>query len=938
MLRSLALAILICLPPQLFAAKISGTVKDAADNSALSGVVINIKGTAKGAVTDLDGNYEFKDVADGEYVLVFSMMTYDKLEKTVTVKDNKDVIVDISLKGEKKELKSVNVAQSRITRTENAVIMEMKKSTSIVSGISSQQIAKTMDRNAADVVKRIPGVTVQEDRFIIVRGLSDRYNAVWLNDAGAPSSEVDKRSFSFDMVPSGLIDRILISKTPSPEMPSDFAGGMVKIYTTSMPDKNFISAGVQGSYREGSTSTTFNYEEGSKTDWLGYDDGKRQLPTGTPDTIKRSKPNIGEITKAFGNDWILKQKQLGPDGRFNLSAGIVKSFGKVRIGNTFGSSYSNVSTNYNKERQDWDTVDILTHYFDAVSENKANAGLLNNTVVSIGNSKFEFKNLYNQQGKATVVVRSSARDTFEERRNDADERSYMIGYESRASYCSQLSGTHKHAEDKWKYNWTMGYTDLYRDQPDMRRIKYNKNADQHDSMFKAQVQTGVDPFFGGGRFFSKLFEHVYSFNHQFTYTFKLWDKNFDISAGNYVEYKSRKFAARNLSYTIRPGVNSEMMKRRPLDEIFADSNVGDLKKFLIDESTNRTDKYFSTNQLIASYLSAKIPIGNKISVLGGVRYEHNTFGLIVDTLTDITLVTKNFLPSINATYNFSDKSLFRAAYGRTLNRPEVREQAPFSFFDFELRGNIYGALNPNAISGIGGDTLDVATIDNFDVRWEWYPETGEMVHVGLFYKDFKKPIQRVVADASASNRAYSFANIKSAYAAGIEIDVRKNLGIIDDLLKTNVFNHFSIVGNIALIKSEMAIDSLKGNIKQLSKSPLVGQSLYMYNVGLFYQYDAIGLQGSILYNVFGPRVFALGTDNHIAESIFEMPFRGFDFTIQKTFFKHYSLNFGVQNLLNSRNLMMKDINRDNRIDDMHDRVFESYYPGRYYSLGVKVNF
>src|SRR5690606_9935141 len=139
-----------------------------------------------------------------------------------------------------------------------------------------------------------------EDRFIAVRGITDRYNTVWLNDATAPSSEVDKKSFSFDVIPSGLIDRMLVFKTPSPELPGDFAGGMVKLYTTSIPDKNQITVSVQGSYRENSTGTTFYYEEPSKTDKFGFDDGKRSLPSIVTSKISKNDANSEEVSKSFG--------------------------------------------------------------------------------------------------------------------------------------------------------------------------------------------------------------------------------------------------------------------------------------------------------------------------------------------------------------------------------------------------------------------------------------------------------------------------------------------------------------------------------------------------------------------------------------------------------------------------------------------------------------
>lgn len=925
-----------------FAARISGKVTDANDATGLTGVVINIKNTAKNTQTDLDGNYTLEGLEDGSYEIVFSYITYVQQVQTVKIKDNQDITLNIKLKPEGKELQEVNVRTNRITNTENATIMEVKNSSVIVSAISAGQIAKTMDRNAGDVVKRVPGVTIKDDRFIVVRGLADRYNTVWLNDAGAPSSEVDKKSFSFDILPSGLIDRILVYKTPSPELPGDFAGGMVKIYTKSIPDRNEYTVGLQTQYRQYSTGTDFNYTEPSKTDWMGYDDGQRGMPADAPAYISKAEPNNADVTRMFKNNWAVNTKKQTPDMRLNVAASNVFGIGKAKIGNTFGASYTNVSTNFQIERQAWDSSAPVYHYMDRQSVNNVNVALMNNTAVSIRNNKIEFKNLYNQTGRSIVTSRQNVYDTLLQ---VADERSYMQGYDSRAVYFSQLSGTHSSNNDNREYNWTLGYTDLFKNQPDLRRIKYSKQHDWDDTLYQAGIANVVDPINGGGRFYAQLFERVYSFNHLFKQKVNLWDKySFDISAGNFIEYKERVFYARVLGYTIRPGFQAQQLTRQPINQIFSDSNIAGERLFNMDEITAPSDKYDAGNKLIASFVSLTLPVGNKVKVFGGVRYEHNTQTLHgyrnLDTL-DPVVVTKYFLPSVNVTYNFNEKSLVRAAYGKTLNRPEFREWAPFYFYDFEERAEVYGSLFQSLIAP-NGDTLKVAEIQNFDARWEYYPASGEMIHAGVFYKSFKNPIQQVMT-RDADSRGFTFTNTESAWSAGAEIEVRKRLDFLDKLFNTKVFRDITLVGNAAWTKSEMMIGKID-TTSQFEKTQLQGQSPYMYNAALFYQNDNIGAQGSILYNVYGPRMYALGTT--YTPSLADMPFHSLDLFLSKTFFKHYSITGGVQNLLNQSVVQTQDANVNNKFETNYDddpqspndKQIMKYKPGRLYVIGVKIKF
>lgn len=939
-----AFALLMLCSIGSYARVIKGTVIEEKVNTPLVGVVVNIAGTSIGAVTDIDGKYELTGVGDSSVTVVFTYMSFIT-ERIVAANTGKnEQLLNVTLRPEAKELKVTEVKAKKLTHTEMAVINEIRASNNVVSGTSASQISKTMDRNAADVVKRIPGVSIQDDRFVVIRGLPDRYNTVWLNDAGAPSSEADKKSFSFDVIPSGLIDRVLISKTPSPELPGDFAGGMVKVYTTSIQDKNALSVNIQTSSRAGTTGENFKYNEPSKTDWLGYDDGGRNIPSIASQTIDKNDPtqNIKDISKAFGNDWIVKEKTASLDKRFAMSYTSVNKFKRFKLGNTIGITYTNTNVHNVVNRQDWDTTnERLYDYNDNIYINSASIGILENIGVSFGNNKIEFKNLYSQIGKSQTQLRNSGQDTLMNR-----ERSYAFGYDSKATYSAQLGGTHtsKDTAQSRKYTWTIGYNDLFKNQPNLRRIKYT--LDTRDSQYKAQVPSGtVDPNNGGGRYYSSLFEKSYSFNHNYSQKIHVKEKySFTVNVGNYIDFKSRELTIRQLGYTISTinnGRRPDSLCKLPINEIFADANVGGPKDFQVGEGTSPSDRYNAKNELVASYISVLAPIGYNINVSGGVRYENNKQSLVgyvsTDTLKPV-LKTNFLLPSVNVSYNINDKNLIRGAYGKTLNRPEFREFAPVVYYDFEdinlIKGSLYQS-NTNK----DGDSLDVAEIHNFDLRYEFYPSKGEMIHIGGFYKTISNAIQRVIdPGTSGDNKTITYINGSTAYCMGLELDIRKNLVSLDNLLKTNFFKDLTFVGNFALSKSESKIDTAVKR-KQIPTSTLQGQSPYLVNLGLYYQNDKTGLRSSVLYNVFGSRLYANGTTEIAGESIGELPFQSLDVTFTKTLFKHYQLNIGVQNLLDSKVTFVKDIDNDGKFTNKSvDREYKSYKPGRYYTIGVKMNF
>jgi outer membrane receptor for ferrienterochelin and colicin len=924
-------------------ATINGSIVDKVSGETLPGIVVYIDSTSigvKGAISDFDGNYRVTGMPIGVYKIRFSAINYKTQVITgVEVKEgDKNVVLNVVMEPSTVLLDSAVVIKAyRISNSESSVVQEMKNEDKAVSGVSGSQIAKSQDRDAAAVVARIPGVTIIDNRFIMVRGLNERYNSVWLNDAGAPSMETDKRAFSFEMIPSGMLDRILIYKTPSPELPADFAGGMVKIYTKAFPEKTYLSINYQTSFRAGTTGKTFFSNQSGSMDKFGIDNGFRDMPAGSPGYFNRNSSDNADLTRAFSNNWGILEKSAMPDQRFSfMYAQPINLKNGMLLGNTFGVSYTNVFTTFDIRRQDWDSAGQILDYSDVQSTNTVRTNAIENFSMMFGNNKLEFKNLINTQGRTWVTERNS---NFEAGPN---EKAYVEGYENRLIYSSQLIGDHKSKSGKTEYNWTAGFGFTERNAPDLRRIKYTKSRTAPDSMYSAQIANSVDPVNGGGRFFSWQNERVYSFNQNFRHTFYIGGKDsaenkyhFDLNVGTYTQYKSRQFIARVLGYTITPSAIAFDLKRLPIDQIFNPENIGPTG-FRMDEITSKSDQYAAQNTQVAAYISLGLPIGKKTKIVGGARYEYNQQALqsyVNQDSISPQVTTRFLLPSVNATYNFTDKSLVRLAYGKSLNRPEFREWSPFYFYDFDFNAGTYGSLFPSIVAQ-NGQILKVAQVNNFDCRFEFYPGLADYIQIGVFYKSFKDPIQQIILPSGGSDsRAFSFTNADNAYSEGIEFDMRKNLAVFDTLLHTSAFGNFNVVANFSLIKSQLQVSKV---INQQTTNPLQGQSPYVVNAGIYYQNDSIGLQASVLYNVYGPRLFLVGTLDYA--NIGELPKASLDVSVSQKVWKAFSVTVGVQDLMNQSVRLVQDTNRNGKFEkNGDDKEIMGYKKGRYFTVGIKLN-
>ncbi|MCS7073979.1 MAG: TonB-dependent receptor, partial [Bacteroidia bacterium] len=657
---------------------LSGTVVDAETNEPLIGVTITLDGTT-GTYSDPDGKFLLSKVSPGKHQLVFSYIGYKKdTIADIVVTQGKATIITHKLPAEGFSLKEeVKIVAERTTTTtsEVSIISEMKTVRGVVSGISAEQIVRTQDRDAGEVVRRMPGITLSDSRFVMVRGLNERYNTVMLNGVITPSSETDTRAFSFDLVPSSLIDKLLIYKAPTPDLPGEFSGGLIKIFTKNIPEKNQVFGGYSTSYRSGTTGQEFFSTEGSSTDWLGFDNGKRNLPEAAQD-VNLSQINdpikVSEIAKQFPNDWGLQSGTAIPDQRFTLGFALRKNVGIVNFGSITNLNYSNTKTSIIADRYNYNSYDLRQQrsdtvfvYQDKQYETNIRVGALQNFSVRIGeNHKLEWRNLLNQYASNQTILRSGKNI---EEANDELNRAYR--FQARSIFSSQLNGIHQWADNKHGIDWVAGYSYALQEDPNFRRLRTAREINSEQSVpYVIRLSFGPDVQ-NAGRYYATTREFIRT--GSLNYTFQL--DNLKLKTGGFYENRNRIFQARWMSIISQNQTPQSWFTLSP-EDLFAPERFVPNTGLSIAEGTNPSDSYTAANELLAGYVMGEYQLG-KINLTGGVRYENNLQSLNSSTLQGVRKIELRnrvvvFLPSLNFSYKLTESTQLRLAYGMTVNRPE----------------------------------------------------------------------------------------------------------------------------------------------------------------------------------------------------------------------------------------------------------------------------
>ncbi len=910
--------------------KISGKVFDKNNNEPIIGSVVMIDGTTIGVQTDFDGNYIISNLNPGTYKLVFKYVSYEtKSVEGVQVSAGKITNLNMALAENSKAIQEVVVTSTYKKESIGAMYSIQKNNIAISDGIASDLIKKSPDKNTSDVLKRVSGASVQDNKFVVIRGLADRYNTATINNAMLPSSEPDKKAFSFDIIPSNLIERITINKTASANLPADFAGGVIQVITRDIPEESFIDFSVSLGFNTQSTFKRFLSNGRGKFDYLGYADGDRNLSDNFPTSRQKyaSSPLAKQIeaTKSLGNPYGEQESIALPTQSYQFTYGTKKNLKNEGVFGSLASvTYRNEQRINPQDRFDYDGPlkdNYVVQYDNTQYKFTTNVGALANFTYMKGNNKFSFKNIYNKVFDESYLVRSG------NNLNNLNEIKFNSNELTQKSLLnSQVEGSHSVTDRDIKINWNVNYASIISSQPDLRTIFYNRPLGSTQDV----VYTMVDR--NSRRFFSELAEDNYGGNINISVPFKLFENQQSLKVGALTLMKQRNFNARIFNYAKSKFTNADSLLTLSMGEIFAEENISE-NGFVLSEFTNNSDEYFATSMLNAGYIMFDNQFSKKIKMNWGVRIESFVQNMDAVDATSNKVKSDNtyldVLPSMNFTYELNEKTNLRLSASKTVSRPEFRELAPFEFYDFTSNSSLAG--NPN---------LKRSENYNFDTRIEHYPSSGEAMTFTFFYKHFNNPIEQIVNSSSnADLRRMTYDNALKAKSTGIEIEFRKKLNFISS---GSIFDNITFYTNAAYINSEVDLLN-QGGIKRA----LQGQSPYLINSGLQYNSSDNLYSLSLLYNRVGQRIATVGFQGY--PDIYENARNLVDFQISRKIMKRKAeIKLNISDILSSRILKNVDLfdqrqifyqNMDDNkaFDESVDRIINDVRFGTTISIGFSYN-
>ena len=919
--------------------KITGKVINSKTGEPMIGVTITLKGTKKGAQSDLNGNYSISGLSTGTYTLECSYISFaTKSIPDIKVINGEVTTQEVIMSEGKASLDAVVVKSVRANKASvSALVLAQKNSSNVSDGISAETIKKTPDKNTSDILKRVSGTSVQEDKFVIVRGLNDRYNATFLNGAPMPSTEADRKAFSFEVFPANMIDNLVIYKTATPDIPAEFAGGAIFVNTKDIPSQNFQNIVIGTGVNTSSTFKERKYYDGSGGDFLGFDNGYRALPRTMPSAENFpvnpiQRPDLGKL---LTNDWTIYTAKAMPNINLQYVRGLnIQKNQKDFIGMLFALSFShsyNNSFGIRKEHQALgnDTTSASLSFNENVYNVSSLMGILANFSVKLNsNNTISLKNIINTNSEDRVIM-------IDGKTLDIPAyRGTTLEFKSNALIANQLNGDHYFKMSKIRLNWLASYALVHRNVPNRRNTVYYK-SDLSDSNYIASIAFNIVPTNGNGGsiYYSYLKENTKNIKVDAQRTFKTGSSIQTLfKTGVYLQTRDRDFQSRYLGFEGYSDPNRNIafdgnLTSFPQSLLYTPDNIGKLANgkggLVLGEIYNPTNRYVASTRLYAAYGLLDHRFGKWVRLIWGGRVEDFTVKLTSGS-DDINRRVVDFLPSANLIFSIDKKQNLRFSYSKTLNRPEFRELVPTKFFDFDTR------------YVINGDTANVrCEIENFDARYEIYPGKGQLLTISGFYKKFTNPIE--VSTNENSDHEAAYYNALGATNKGIEVEFRTILGSLLNCNDKSILHNFSVFSNVSFINSLINAKRLASDTSVSRDRPLQGQSPYIFNGGIIYQDDKSGWSATGVINRVGQRIFIVG--NKVDADIWENGRTVIDFQLAKVYPKNnLEFKLNIKDLLAQKQIFFEDNNNDQKYTEGKDYIRWNRSFGRIISFSMSYKF
>jgi TonB-dependent receptor len=866
--------------------RIVGRVINATTGQGIVDVGVQVVGTSIGVSTGVDGRFSVT-VPAGTVTLHARRIGF--APKTVTgilLEAGKTLDQSIALATATVELTTQVVTASSERGTVNEALDAQRTAVGVVNSVTAEQIAKSPDANAAQAVQRVSGVTVQDNKYVFVRGLGERYTTSSLNGARVPSPEPEKRVVPLDMFPAGLLQTITTTKTFTPDLQGDFSGALVDIKTREFPTRRNLTFQLGGGYVSGATGANLIAGQMVGGERFGTVNHDRDLPSliGSLGNFQDFNLNQGDknlLVGQFRNAWTPTSSTGAPNTSASASFGGNDPllFGH-RIGYLLSGTYS-ASTDFrdaqvralaDRGNQPGETREIDRFVGQSASQGVLWGGLANLSTLIGEGSRVSFNTLYNRTADNNATVETGS---FENEGIRA--KITRMQYVERGVHSVQLSGEHQ-LGNRHRIEWAGTASGVRRYEPDRSEFV---QAIERDTLNGPDILRWQNSGNGGAvRTFSDLNEDSREVSSKYQLAFGA-SRESSIKIGGLYRRTDRDADTR--AYAISANGISNVIRELPPEQIF-DGRFSSSAIFDIGPLA-QGGSYEARDRLAAGFAMAEITLSERFRLIGGARYESDQLAVdAFSTLGSPILTTKlwnDVLPSLALNVKLNETQQLRLSASRTLARPEYRELSPIKSRD---------VLNGDDTQG--NENLSRTNITNADARWEWYPNAGEVVSVALFAKKFDLPIERVYRAAGSGTRTVFYTNAESADNYGVEIEMRKHLGFVGDALAP-----FTVFTNLTAMKSAIHLfKDTQASATNLNRR-MVGQAPYVINTGLSYATRRGGSSATLLFNRVGDRIDAAG-DSPLPDVI-QRARNSLDFSLRSAITPSITARVDARNLLDS---------------------------------------
>jgi TonB-dependent receptor len=891
----LFLSIILLLPALAYSqnASITGTLFNTLNNEPLPGAHVHLDGSDRGSTTDANGNFSIKGIVAGHYKIKVSYIGYKDYEKEINIAENQTLKLNIAISETTNNLETVNVFGTINKETDAASRSTEKNANNLTNVVGAQAILKSPDLNAANVLTRVSGVTIQrnsggDEAYAVIRGIEPRYNNTLINGIKITSPDEKSRFISLDVIPSELLQRIEVSKSLTPDMEGDAIGGTVNLIFKDAPDSLLFNANASIGY-----SALFfsrKYSDFSKKDIQ---------PKSVYDRFGPAYAAVPSDFSKTNEDF--KQKTAPPTSTFGFTYG--NRFLKNKLGILIADNYQNQFYGSNSQYNPAvpNPQDNFKPYLTNIANRTYSNQQLNNGLVLHADYNINDKNkiivnnvfLYSSFAQAflsidTTLSGGDAGRTIFHGKYVPGTGSIHNNYRSvtNQQYLENLKVEGKHIlSNHFLIDWAGAYSYATKKAPDRAEFTLNKLI-TYDSVTNKNKST---PYYydGGTRIWQHNEDRDYTGLLNLTYKSHFGNNLIELKAGGLYRHKDRD-NQQNQYNVFAPGGNNSIGSRQQFTDIYSTRD-----SIINPNGTAGYDlnNYHAFENITAGYGEFKLVLP-KLDIIGGARLENTSQGyhylqFVQDAVDNVTKTYTDILPSLQLKYHLNDKTNIRASYFKSLARPNYYELIPY-----QINGN-------NGYSEVGNPNLQHATADNFDLRYELYPKPDQQLFIGGFYKKLQNPIENAfIQRYGGTQLIFTPTNIApDATIYGGE------------LVYSKYFGSFGITGNYAYTHSDVdasKIDPTKYDMdaqgnpvphRVLQHRPLQGQADNEFNLSVEYKSDKRKLFVQLAYQYVG-KTLAIVYPN-VGYDYYQQPQSFLSLSADKELNRHFTIFGKFNNLLNT---------------------------------------